>query len=87
MEILRIFKLLNYLLGTTVVVSAFIIYIIKKETIPLYVALAIIIAGPLEDLLYAYIGNKEQYKKIIDNTTSLAFLILLGLVVLESNKR
>ncbi len=93
MEILRVFKVLNYLLGTTVVVSAFYTYVTKNETIPLYVALAIIAAGPLEDLLIAYInrspslspGDKEQYKKFVDSTTSLTFLVLLGLVVLESN--
>lgn len=93
MDILKVFKLLNYILGTTVVVSAFYIYLTTNELIPLYIALAIIIAGPLEDLLIAYIkrspvlspGDKEQYAKIVDNTTSLVFLVFLGLVVLKGS--
>jgi len=92
LDILRAFKALNYLLGTTVVVNALYIYITENKTIPLYIALAIITAGPLEDLLITYTkrspslspGNKEQYAKIIDNVTSIAFLVLLGFAVLET---
>ena len=92
MDILRVFRVLNYLLGTTIVVSAFNIYLTKNKKIPLYIALAIMIAGPLEDLLIAYIkmsqklpsGDKEHYADIVNNTTSLAFLVLLGLAVLKT---
>ncbi|KAF1086683.1 hypothetical protein SPSYN_00402 [Sporotomaculum syntrophicum] len=91
MEILRILTLCNYLLGTAVVTTAFSIYITTNKKIPLYIALAIISAGPIEDLLSSYIeqspsispDDKKQYIKMVDNITSMVFLILLGLVVLE----
>lgn len=92
MDILSVLNFLNYFVGTAVVASSFNFYFTKNETIPLYIALAIIIAGPLEDFLITYIerspslspADKEQYAKIVDNTTSLAFLILLGLAVLKA---
>ncbi|MTI80805.1 MAG: hypothetical protein FH758_07970 [Firmicutes bacterium] len=92
MGILKIFKILNYLLGTAVVVASFCIYYVTKEIIPLYIGLAIITAGPLEDLLIAFIkkspsfssDDKELYSKIVDYATSLAFLVLLGLAVLKT---
>lgn len=90
MDILKAFKLLNYSLGTIIVLNGFYIYFATDEILPLYLALAIIIAGPLEDFLIACIqrspalspADKEKYASIVDNTTSLAFLSLLGLAIL-----
>ena len=92
MDIIRVFSVLNYLLGTVIVVSSFNISLTKDKKIPIYIAQAIIIAGPLEDLLIAYIkrspklppSDKEHYADIVNNTTSLAFLVLLGLAVLKT---
>lgn len=92
LDILKVLKILNYSFGTAVVVSSLYFYFTQNKTVPLYIALSIIIAGPLEDYLISYIqnspsilpGNKERYKKIVDNTTSLAFLILLGAAVSEA---
>lgn len=94
MDMLRVCTVINYLLGSTVVLSALFIYLKKGKTAPLYIALAIIIAGPLEELLIAYAKrspalspvDKEQHVKMIDNITSMAFLMLLGLAVSESDK-
>ncbi len=91
MDILKAFNLFNYLLGTIVVVNGFYVYSTTGKILPFYVALAIIIAGPLEDLLISLVQNspalspadKEKYVSIVDNVTSLAFLLLLGLAVLE----
>ncbi|MCG8400076.1 MAG: hypothetical protein MJA84_00600 [Firmicutes bacterium] len=95
MDIFKVLKILNYLLGTAVVVSGLYNYLTTDKRIPLYVALAIIIAGPLEDLLTCYIrkspvlspDDKEPYVKIVDNTSSLAFLLLLGLVIYNDSKQ
>jgi len=92
LDTLRTLKFLNYLLGTTLVVSSLYIYLTRSKTIPLYISLAIIIAGPLEDALIGYIekspnlspGDKEQFQNIVDNITSLTFLIFLGIAVLET---
>lgn len=94
MDILRIYTALNYLLGIAVVIPALFVYFTKARKIPLYIALAIITAGPLEDLWIANIKKssllspveKEQYTKIVDNITSMAFLVFLGLAVKESAK-
>ncbi|WP_258359832.1 hypothetical protein [Moorella sulfitireducens (nom. illeg.)] len=52
--------------------------------IPLYLALAIIIVGPVEDLANCFIERmktgrreKELYKELVNQITSIAFLILL----------
>ncbi len=86
---LQVLYILNYFIGTVVVLAAFYLYITKGALIPLYIALAIIIAGPIESLLNIYINNymyagekkKKYYISIVDNVTSLAFLIFLGLAV------
>lgn len=91
MDILKAFNLFNYLLGTIVVVNGLYVYSTTGKILPLYVALAIIIAGPLEDLLIAFVQNspalspadKKKYASIVDNATSLAFLLLLGLAILS----
>jgi len=86
---IKVLQLFNYILGTTVVAAALISYVNTNKKIPLRIALAIIIAGQLEGFLKFYIKNspslspndKEKYIEMIDNITSLAFLILLGLAV------
>lgn len=88
-KILKILHLLNYFVGIVVVFSALYLYFAEKLLIPLYIALAIIIAGPVESLLNAYINNnpaatereKKFYLSFVDKVTSLAFLIFLGLAV------
>ncbi|TYO97953.1 hypothetical protein [Desulfallas thermosapovorans] len=94
MDMLRACTVLNYLLGSTVVVTALCNYLKKGKIVPLYIALAIIIAGPLEALLVNYVKqspaispvDEEHYVKMVDNITSIVFLILLGLAVKESDK-
>ena len=88
-KILKVLHLLNYFVGIVVVFSALYLYFTEKLLIPLYIALSIIIAGPVESLLNAFIKNnlfitereKKLYLSLVDNLTSLAFLIFLGLAV------
>lgn len=92
MELLKLLKIANHLLGTAVVTTSLYSYLLTRNNIPLYIALAIIIVGPVEDLLNSYIhrspsmapATKAQYVEIVDNLTSLLFLVLLGLVVEEA---
>jgi len=84
--------LLNLFMGTIVVFTGFYKYSINRyNLIPLYIALAIIIVGPVEDLLNKLINKmsisddkRKLYSKMVDLLTSLAFLILLWLVIIET---
>ncbi|MTI83897.1 MAG: hypothetical protein FH756_08305 [Firmicutes bacterium] len=90
MDILHLIKSANLLLGTGVVTSSVYLYVTQNAKIPLLISLAIVIAGPIEDLLTNYVeespslspNDKKHYTDFIDQSTSLAFLALLGLAVL-----
>jgi hypothetical protein len=85
---------LNTVLGTGVVFFSLHLYHTRGEEVPLYIALAIIIAGPVEDFLVEYVNGipslppeqRKSYIQIIDKSTSLAFLTFLGMAVLCSVK-
>ncbi|WP_338834276.1 hypothetical protein MHLNE_06540 [Moorella humiferrea] len=84
----KILGILSYFLGAAVVLEALIKGVRGPSPPQLYIALAIIIVGPVEDLANYLIGKskldsraKELYKELVNQLTSLAFLILLGLVV------
>jgi len=90
LDILSLLKSANILLGTGVVTSSFYLYVTQNVKIPLLISLAIVIVGPIEDLLNNRVekspflspNEKKFYTNIIDQSTSLAFLALLGLAVL-----
>lgn len=91
MNIMKVLHFLNYLLGTSVIASSIYFYIAENKTAPLYISMAIIVAGPLEDFLKFFVerspstspDNKKIYINLIDKITSLAFLLLLGLAILK----
>lgn len=84
----RILGIFSYFLGTAIILEALIKGVRGPSPPQLYIALAIIIVGPVEDLANCLIEKlklgpheKEHYKELVNQLTSLAFLILLGLVV------
>lgn len=80
----------NLLIGAVVVLAALIEFTVdRSDKTPLYIALAIIVVGPVEDLLNKLLdriaipeNQRRLYKKMVDQLTSLIFLILLGLIVI-----
>lgn len=91
----RILKFLNYVIGTAVVVGSLYLFFAWNKIIPLYIALAVLAAGPFEDFLSFLVkqyftsskkNDDSVYLKIVDYSTSLIFLILLGLASLEAYK-
>ena len=80
--------LLGNVLGTIVVVSGLIRYFFEGQTVGILIALAIVIVGPLEDVLKRKVRNHpggekgEAWATVVDLMTSMAFIVLLGLVVL-----
>lgn len=78
---------LGNIIGTIVVVWGLIRYFFEGQTIGLLIALAIVIVGPLEDILKRRVRNQpggekgEAWATIVDLATSLVFLILLAFVV------
>ena len=78
----------SYVLGTVIVLSGFRDYFEHGSKTALYISLAIIIVGPLEDLLnYILSGgslSEKEVKELVDLVTSIAFLLLLGKVLQEA---
>jgi len=84
-------EILNYYFGGIIVLSGLYEYFIDNSNkIPFYIALAIIIVGPLENLLNRLLEEmpvseekRQIYSTTIDLSTSLAFILLLGKVIKE----
>jgi hypothetical protein len=80
------------MLGIFIVLLSFALYIKKRAKAPVYITFAIFTAGPLEDILMDFVKSrngltpkeKEKYLILIDQITSLGFLIFLMLAVMES---
>ncbi|KUO51216.1 MAG: hypothetical protein APF76_17175 [Desulfitibacter sp. BRH_c19] len=77
--------------GTVILMGIYKFFIDRSSYVSLYIALAIIIVGPVEDYFNKLIKDsnktskrKELLYQRVDLTTSLIFLILLGLVLLET---
>ncbi len=85
-------KFLNYVLGTVIVLLSLFLYLKKGSRVPAYITLAIITAGPLEDVLTAMIKHdqnlsskkKKKYLTLVDQLTSIGFLTFLLLAILAS---
>ncbi len=88
-NIITILKSLNLIVGVTTVLTGLDKYISNpSRNSPLYISTAIIIVGPVEDMLtnqfVTNLSSKDQEAyELIDQTTSLIFLILLSLVIKE----
>lgn len=75
------FNLLNYALGIFISVISIALFANKKLLAPLYITAAIVVVGPIENLLLGMVRPEERW--IIDQITSVIFLIFLLLAVLE----
>ena len=56
----------------------------KGYVAPIYITVAIVIVGPIENLLMKMVSPKDRW--IVDQITSILFLIFLLLAVLEFAK-
>lgn len=85
-------SLLNYGLGGLIGLISLISLIKHKSVVPIFITFAIIIAGPLEDVLVNSIqsnngipkNKKESYVALVDQTTSLGFMVFLLLAAINS---
>jgi len=88
-NIIIILKSLNLVVGVTTILTGLDKYISNpSRNSPLYISSAIIIVGPVEDILnnqfVTNLSSKDQEAyELIDQITSLIFLILMSLVVKE----
>jgi len=76
--------LLNYTLGAVITVTSISLFAERGLVAPLYITAAILIVGPIENLLMGVVKPEDRW--IVDQLTSVAFLILLLLAVLELSK-
>jgi hypothetical protein len=90
-DTLRLLSLVNYTLGISIGGVAIYEYKKHKNITPLLIILAVVIAGPLEDLLVRVIEEKpipDQEKEkgimLVDQLTSLGFMLFLLLAALDS---
>ena len=86
--VLQVLRVLNYIFGGAVLLVGFGAYIFSGALVPLLLALGLAAVGPVEDLLMRYLRlsgvTPEQTKKLVDQGTSLVFVILLLAAVLLS---
>lgn len=78
------FTLLNYALGISIGITSIKLFTRKSLIAPIYITLAIIVVGPIENLLMRLVKPEDRW--IVDQITSVMFLILLLLAVLELSK-
>lgn len=94
MDLKFLFFLSNYILGAVLVFLSLKFFYSKKSVAPLYISFAVIIAGPLEDMLVDFVNSlpnippnkRKTYLWLVDQVTSLGFLIFLIIAVIESSK-
>jgi hypothetical protein len=90
-DTLRLLSLVNYALGISIGGVAILEYKKHRNITPLLIILAVVIAGPLEDLLVRVIEEKpipdkkkEKGIMLVDQLTSLGFMLFLLLAALDS---
>jgi hypothetical protein len=77
---------LGWVFGGIVIIYGFVRYFAGGLVPALLVAMAVVIAGPLEDILKGVVRRRHQIQeepqvKLVDRATSLAFLILLTIAL------
>jgi len=79
--VLQVLRILNYIFGAALILIGIGAFILSRASVPFLIALALIIVGPVEDLLERYFKlprvEQKQTKTLIDQSTSLAFILLL----------
>lgn len=83
---LTILKYLNYIFGGAALLIGYGAFILYGSLVPLLLALGLTAVGPLETLLMRYMKlsglTPEQNKNLIDQGTSLVYVVLLLAAVL-----
>jgi hypothetical protein len=91
---IQLLSLINYALGIAIGGISIVEYVKRQNTTPLIIMLAVIVAGPLEDLLTHAIEKSGQISpiekkkriQIVDQLTSIGFLLFLLLAAIDSCK-
>ncbi|HHT28095.1 MAG TPA: hypothetical protein GXZ82_12720 [Firmicutes bacterium] len=82
----RVLHAVGILLGALVIILGVWRYVTTGMLSPMMIALAIIIAGPIEDLLTIWAGRRQPVNRalvnLIDAATSIGFLLCLGVACL-----
>jgi len=81
MKLRNIFTAANYALGALLIELCFMSYVRIRKPGPIYIASAVIVAGPVEDLLNEMVDPDKRW--IVDQVTSIGFLVFLILAVLS----
>ncbi len=82
-KLTRLLIYLGWVLGAAVIFSGLWRYWRQRSVPALLISLAVLIAGPLEDALKAWVrrrrrrGNEEPAVALVDAATSVVFLVLL----------
>ena len=86
--VILILRILNYITGAALLIIGIGAFILYRSTVPFLIALALIAVGPVEDLLNRYLKlpgvDPAQTKTLIDQSTSLTFILLLIAAMLVS---
>ncbi|HHX22758.1 MAG TPA: hypothetical protein GX723_01850 [Thermoanaerobacterales bacterium] len=83
-QLKNVFVFLNYALGILIALISLSLFAKKGYVAPIYITVAIVIVGPIENLLMKMVSPKDRW--IVDQITSILFLIFLLLAVLEFAK-
>ncbi|MDI3481221.1 MAG: hypothetical protein PWQ97_876 [Tepidanaerobacteraceae bacterium] len=81
-ELKTLLTLANYFLGALIFIFSIGFYFKNKSLAPLFILLAIIVVGPVENLLMKMAPPKDRWK--VDQLTSLGMLVLLLTAVFQS---
>jgi hypothetical protein len=86
---IRSLTMLGNVLGVAVILLGIFTFVSSGAVAGLLIAIAIIVVGPGEDLLQAWVrrtapdpATGEERATIVDRATSVVFLVLLGLTLL-----
>lgn len=83
-QLKSVFVILNYTLGILITIISLRLLTKKGFLAPIYITAAIITVGPIENLLMKIVKPEDRW--IVDQITSIVFLIFLLFAVLESAK-
>ena len=70
-QLKTVFTLLNYTIGLFITVISVKLYARKGLLAPLYITTAIVVAGPIENMLMQMVSREDRW--IIDQITSVIF--------------
>jgi hypothetical protein len=83
---LTLLRYLNYIFGGAALLIGYGAFILYGSLVPLLLALGLTAVGPLETLLMRYVKlsglTPEQNKNLIDQGTSLVYVVLLLVAVI-----